>query len=260
MGDEADWKESLPEDIRSDASLAAIQDVPSLAKSYIHAQSLVGADKIALPGKEATEEDWAGVFTKLGRPETIAGYELKKPDNLPEGLNYDETMLTGFKETAHKLGLLPSQVDGLHDWWNKANVEGFTASTNAQKEATTAAETALKQEYGNAYDQKLATAQTALKEFGGDELVKFMDESGLGNNPQFIKLMATVGEGMLEDGLKGNGQHSGAITPADAQVKIAEIMTDKKSPYHDRYHADHQRIVDEVQKLYSQAYPELKET
>jgi hypothetical protein len=260
MPGEKDWKEALPEDIRSDASLAAIQDVPGLAKSYIHSQKLVGADKIALPGKEATEEDWGQVFTKLGRPETIDGYELKKPDNFPEGLDYNETMLTGFKETAHKLGLLPSQVAGLHDWWNNANIEGFTASTNAQKEALEAAETALKQEYGNAYDQKLATAQTALKEFGGDELVKFIDDSGLGNNPHFIKLMATVGEGMLEDGLKGNGQHSDAITPADAQKKIATIMTDKTSPYHARYHADHQRIVEEVQKLYSQAYPESKES
>ena len=33
-----------------------------LLKSYKHAQSLVGADKIPVPNKHATDEDWNEVF------------------------------------------------------------------------------------------------------------------------------------------------------------------------------------------------------
>ena len=46
-----DWKTSLTEDIRADKSLAPIKDINSLAKSYIHAQKLVGVEKIPLPNK-----------------------------------------------------------------------------------------------------------------------------------------------------------------------------------------------------------------
>ena len=52
-----DWKESLSEELRSDKSLENIKDIEGLAKSYVHAQKLVGADKIPVPNKFATEKD-----------------------------------------------------------------------------------------------------------------------------------------------------------------------------------------------------------
>ena len=38
---EVNWRESLPEDLKEDPSLKSIQDVPGLAKSFIHAQKMV---------------------------------------------------------------------------------------------------------------------------------------------------------------------------------------------------------------------------
>ena len=40
-----DWKASLPEDLRSHPSIENMPDVASLAKSMVHAQSMVGADR-----------------------------------------------------------------------------------------------------------------------------------------------------------------------------------------------------------------------
>ena len=67
---EVNWKESLPDDLRDNPSLKSIQDVPGLAKSFIHAQKMVGADKIPVPTEHATKEDWDAVYSKLGRPAT----------------------------------------------------------------------------------------------------------------------------------------------------------------------------------------------
>ena len=53
-----DWKASLSDEIRNEKSLENISDISSLAKGYVHAQKLVGADKIPVPNKHATEEDW----------------------------------------------------------------------------------------------------------------------------------------------------------------------------------------------------------
>ena len=51
-----DWKASLSDEIRNEKSLENISDIESLAKGYVHAQKLVGADKIPVPNKFATEE------------------------------------------------------------------------------------------------------------------------------------------------------------------------------------------------------------
>ena len=75
----ADWKSSLSDEIRSDKSLENIKDVEGLAKSYVHAQKLVGADKIPVPNKFATEKDWDAVYEKLGRPKDASGYKYDLP-------------------------------------------------------------------------------------------------------------------------------------------------------------------------------------
>mgnify|MGYP003672701571 CR=1 FL=1 len=37
-----DWRSEIPEEIRSHKSLETIQDIPSLAKSFVNAQSMIG--------------------------------------------------------------------------------------------------------------------------------------------------------------------------------------------------------------------------
>ena len=65
------WKDTLPDDLKAEKALESIQDIPGLAKSYIHAQKMIGSDKIPVPNKYATDEDWQAVYNKLGRPRTL---------------------------------------------------------------------------------------------------------------------------------------------------------------------------------------------
>ena len=66
---EQSFVDTLPEDVRAEPSLKNFQDAGQLAKSYVHAQRMVGADKISVPTKHATDEDWNQVFSKLGVPD-----------------------------------------------------------------------------------------------------------------------------------------------------------------------------------------------
>ena len=109
-----DWKASLSDEIRNEKSLENISDIESLAKGYVHAQRLVGADKIPVPNKFATEEDWNKVYEKLGRPKSADEYKF----NLPEDKTVNEAALKGFADQAHKLGLLPGQADGVVKFYN----------------------------------------------------------------------------------------------------------------------------------------------
>ena len=71
-----DWRSSLPEDIREDPSLKPLQDINSLAKSYVHSQRMLGTDKVVVPGKYATPDEWRGFYHKVGLPEEVKDYEV----------------------------------------------------------------------------------------------------------------------------------------------------------------------------------------
>ena len=76
----ASFLESLPDDLRNEPSLRNFTDTGSLAKSYVHAQRMIGADKVAIPGKHATADEWREVYTRLGAPTDAGGYELQSID------------------------------------------------------------------------------------------------------------------------------------------------------------------------------------
>ena len=61
-----DFQSLIPDNFKDDKSLSNFNNMEDLLKSYKHAQSLVGADKIAIPNKHATDEDWNEVYKKLG--------------------------------------------------------------------------------------------------------------------------------------------------------------------------------------------------
>ena len=57
---------TLPEELQNEPSLKNFSDAGQLAKSFIHAQRMVGQDKMAAPNNNFTDEDWKETFTKLG--------------------------------------------------------------------------------------------------------------------------------------------------------------------------------------------------
>ena len=61
---EVNFKDLIPENFREEKALDNFNNMEDFVKSYLHAQKLVGADKIPVPNKHATEEDWNEVFEK----------------------------------------------------------------------------------------------------------------------------------------------------------------------------------------------------
>ena len=74
----------------------------------------MGADKIAIPNKYSTDEDWKKVYKQLGTPETGEGYKYK----LPEDHKIEDDTLKSFSNEAVKLGLLPHQAQGIMKYYN----------------------------------------------------------------------------------------------------------------------------------------------
>ena len=76
---EVDFKSLIPAEYKEEKALQNFQDMKGFVKSYLHSQKLVGADKIPVPNKHATDEDWNEVYTRLGKPESPDGYKFNLP-------------------------------------------------------------------------------------------------------------------------------------------------------------------------------------
>ena len=242
---EANWKDALPEDVKQDPSMQAIQTVDNLAKSYVNAQKMIGADKIIVPNKYAEANEWQDVFTKLGLPESPDKYEIAV-----NGKEVDKEFFDNFKQAAHGAGVLPTQAQKLFDWDNEASEKNVQDQTNQKQATEQQAVDSLKSEWGSAYDSKLKAAQAGVAHYGNEELIDYLEETGLGNNPNLIKTFAKIGETLSEDAFKDGGQTNFGMTPQDAQTQINSVMADKKHPYHDKYHPNHTNAVAEVSKLF----------
>ena len=69
------FKELIPEEYKDEKALQNFSNMNDFVKSYFNAQSLVGANKVAIPNKMATDEDWEEVYKKLGRPDKPEDYK-----------------------------------------------------------------------------------------------------------------------------------------------------------------------------------------
>ena len=79
---ETNFKDLIPEGFKEEKALDNFNNMEDFVKSYLHAQKLVGADKIPVPNKHATEEDWNEVFKKL-KPALSISKELNPANAKP---------------------------------------------------------------------------------------------------------------------------------------------------------------------------------
>ena len=246
-----DWRGSIPEEIRGHKSLQHINDIGALAKSYVHAQSMIGADKVAIPGKHATDEDWNEVYRRLGAPESAEQYNIVH--NIPEGEQTDQGMVDWFAGAAHAAGLTQMQAQKLADQWNDMAAQGAQSEVSNYESYIKDVEKELRSEYGQAFDDKLNLGNGVVSEFGDLEILELQmaDGSYLGDNPNVIRLLANIGsfmqEKMGEDTLEGV-KLSGGLTPEQARDKVSEL-TAHGTPYWDARHPEHDWYVQEAMKF-----------
>ena len=237
--------ESLDEQYRNEPMFRHITSVNDMAKGYMNAQRMVGADKIALPSKSATPDEWREVYNKLGAPTEASGYEFDGDVPL------DESYLTSFREHALNAGLNPSQANEMMNFVRgTVNTMNETASQGAE-EARYAGEQELRQEFGQAFEQRVEMAQMAARNLlGGTEMfddIQLSDGRMLGDHPDIIRMFSNLASAIGEDNLAGETTEL-VMTPEEASRQVAE-MTRRDGPYWDRMHPEHDTYIQEVLRL-----------
>lgn len=249
------WQTFLPDDLKNEPSIQNYQDLPALVKSFVNAQKAVGADKVVIPSKHATEKDWSDFYKKVGAvPDAFDKYDVKTPEIFKQ----DESGINNLKKAAFEAGVNPKAFQKLIDTYGEDLKGQILKNQENIKAQTEKGVQELKAEWGVKYDENIKKAQAAVNKFGDDSLKKFLDSTGLGNNPSLIKAFKNMGESLNEDKIHGGGGNkpSGLYTPGEALIKANDILANADHPYRNREHPNHKAAVDEVKGLFEMAYPE----
>lgn len=253
-GDKITWdqiKQNIPEELKDDPTLSRITSVENLVKSYVNAQRSIGKDKVPVPDKHASEDDWKEVFKKLGNPESLDEYNVNaEPQN--------EEFFNEMKKAAHENGVLPWQFEKMMETFDNYGKEVSQKSEAQQKAEYDEAVGALKKEWGEAFDSNVKKANIALKEFlPNKEDRDALIQAGFGRDPKVVRLLANAAQQLSEDVFVGQGASEfSSVTPEDALKKAREIQGNPEHPYRKPDHPNHQAAKKEVADLYKIAYPE----
>ena len=240
------WKDNISEVYRNDPNIEKFTEIDALAKSYINATRMIGQDKMVVPNKNFTEDQWEEAYIKMGRPESFDKYTLDtKSDVVP----LDEQAIKSFQEQSFKLGLNNEQAKGILNFY-KNNMEAQTQQAKVDAETTQAqSQNLLRQEWGRDYDSNIAKAKSLATANLSPEIfeMQLADGSRLGDNVDIIKGFAKIANMMSEDKILSTESENMDRTE-DIQTEIDQIMNDKDGPYWNKSHPNHDKV---VQKVYT---------
>ena len=242
-----DFLSTIPEDLRDHPSLGPIKDVENLARSYVNAQRLIGADKLPMPVNPTTE-DLDNIYSRLGRPESAEGYEIAVDGNI-----VTEEVAKSYADVAHNLRLTPDQANGVLEYYRAMVQESGSMSEAAESQQRNNTEMALRKEWGDEFDARIEDAGKIAKQFGSSDLLdmRLADGTKVGNHPDFIKAFANMAEfrsSITSEDTVADSTISSTLSRREAQAEIESIMA---SPvYTDRKNVvGRQQAIDRVQEL-----------
>lgn len=243
---------------REDPSISKFSNVNDLVKEHVNLQSLLGRKGVILPKEGDSEEIWNKYRSEMNVPSEFSGYlneETSEENELPSHL----------AKVAHENNLSLDQyqniIKGYESWQQEYNViseKEINLKTNENINS-------LRKEWGRAFEAKTDIGASALNNLtnGNSEAIANMqlsDGTFLGNNPDFIRIMASIGETLQEKGLmEGITSNTSAMSPEEAQSKIAGMMADPEKAailFSQDFHPSKEELVKERERLLSFAYPQ----
>ena len=114
-----DWKSTLSDDLKNSGSIQSLNTVEDVVKKLVNAEAMIGKDRVILPGKDATPEQWNEFHTKMGRPETIDGYDFSQTET-----EVSEDSTKQVRDLAFQLGLDKKGGAVLHNALGEAAKRG----------------------------------------------------------------------------------------------------------------------------------------
>jgi hypothetical protein len=193
------WADRLPGELKEySKTLSKFKSPGQLMSSYASLErefSKRTNEGVAMPGEDATDEDWESYTRKIGAP-SRDDYVVTRPDGVPDAL-FNEDLVGRTLDIAAKYGLPAQAVEDLVEAYSD-NLNGMLQEeVAAESEAAEYVLATLKQEYGHTLNTQIQKAQRAAIAVGLD-----VNNPAIGNNVEIIKALIKVDEIISEDTLQ----------------------------------------------------------
>lgn len=157
---------------------------------------------------------------KTGAPEA---YEFKPA----EGQTFDPDFIKGYSEVAKELDLTQEAAQTMLD-----KVGPILAQQQAAQIAKVRAEWAeaskVDAEFGGAkFNENLALAKQSIDKFATPEFKQMLDDTGLGNHPEWIRYCYRVSKAFSPDTFEG-GHKEGGAAPKDFNSMASKLYPGQK--------------------------------
>jgi hypothetical protein len=243
------WHLSLGDEFAPHAeTLKRFGNVTDLAKSYVH---LRGTGP-GYPGENATTDEIAR-FRQLAKvPASPAEYGIQKPENLPPGMEWNESFLGEMAAVAHKHHIPGPAFQAL------VQAQLAHAQTHAQTTESTraaeikAAQDGLVAEWRGDYENNLATVRHLTSRYA--ERAGIPEDSphlaALMNNPDFARIVQQVSTLTAEDGIRAPSGMGDLRTPRQV---ANDIMSGKDAQWGEKYMEGDRAAMEHVGRLLQKA-------
>ena len=127
---------------------------------------------VIVPNEGSTEQEIAEYRQAIGVPESPTAYELPAPENMPEGMGWDDGLAGEWQNVFHEAGLSQEQAAKLSQAYSDITNNQFeqanqTLSTQAESEMEQQ-RAELQKQWGDKYDVNLQNAVNMASTMGFD--------------------------------------------------------------------------------------------
>jgi hypothetical protein len=239
------WFTALGDEFAPSAdALKPFKDVKSLAKSYLHFRK----NGPAYPGEHSTPEDIARFRQLAHVPDQPDGYGLAKPENLPEGVDWDDSVAASIAQIAHQHHIPAPALQAIVS--KQLEIEGQRAAQAkaAADQQLAANQQALMAELKGDYESSISKVRHLADTLAGAAgITDAAEVQKLASDPTVVRMLLAVSSRITEDGVR---PPPGFNDLRSTRQKIDDIRDGKDKDWSDRYKAGDPRALEYVTELY----------
>tara|TARA_A100000172_G_scaffold77053_1_gene61047 strand:- start:87 stop:959 length:873 start_codon:yes stop_codon:yes gene_type:complete len=204
------------------------KDANEVGKYIKELQSFAGK-KGDIPKSDASDEEWASFYQKLGRPENIEGYDFTIGDKFTElvgedSIPYFEKTIDKIKEQAFQMGASSDQAENMVNIFLESVADSVEENNTENKQMFEEMEKELRTEWGEEYDGMMNGIESMLTANGfPEENMQFLKDSGMLKDPAFAVTMGNIASKFADDPEIGHHQTN---TMAGVRDQLAEVNMD----------------------------------
>ena len=208
-GGEANWYDSIADEaLKGNETLKTYDSVESLAKAHLTVQDEAAALKKQI-------EDSKPVV-----PETPEAYELPaKFEGMPDEIATE--LSQSMEKVAHAAGLSKEQAAKAYDALMASELQELKDAAAQIKQEAEAFDASLKKQYGDKYKETMNNAFLRFSQIAGKmgisqkDSTEFLDGTGIGDNPTFIKFAISLADLVSPDHFERNAGGAGDKSAAE---------------------------------------------